>query len=209
MFIKEKNRIFAVVLVLLLFASTLLSCEVEGEGSPAQEVLSSASIKRWNSDASGDEDYSVVTLSPSSLYDGTVAQRIKSVGLEIQTSSYEGFEMVQCDFSLTASLDAEVTVECYSSVDGAEQVLCGTATVQLTAGEAAPVSVSLYNGNTIWKEQTVEYELRFLPTLPLSYEPAATASEGAAKEVLDFATWVAIEYRIEGMVFYGAQTTVT
>ena len=205
-FIKEKNRIIAVFLVVLLFISTLCSCEIEVEGAQPQTVLSSCTAVRWNESASGEDEYSSSSLSSEDLYTGTEGLRLKKLVMQVRTSDYEGYEMVQCDFNVTSNVAAKLTVECFASINGGELIECGTVNLELSADEPTKVGLDIYTGEVIKKGSTLEYEIRFSSTLPFA---DGVPDDAALGTFVDFATWAAIEYKIDGMLFYGAQTTVT
>jgi len=205
-FIKEKNRIIAGFLVFLLFLSSLVSCEVEVEGSPPAEVLTSARAAKWDNGASSDDDYSISTVSLGSLDSGTSEMRLKTLYMDIDTAQYVGYEIVFCEFDITSSSDAKLTVECLSSINGEEYIGCSSTSFELEAETPKKIEVSCSTGVAIKKGETLSYELRFSSTLPFS---EATDGEEPEEDSISFTEWVKIEYVLSGMRFYGVQTVAT
>ena len=195
------RKVFALLLALLVLLA-LVSCEVEMQELPASFFVREAKATVWKEAVSSGSDTEGKTVSPDELESGTSAERFTELSMTLDPTDLAGYQILYCEFELTANTDAELTLEPVvrggKYGGGASQ---GKNNYKLTAGETVTITLSI--GIEI-EDPSVEVGLDVIFTSTLPFR----ASEGDEEtDQIDLVSWAAITYEISGLRFYGAQTT--
>lgn len=201
------RKVFALLLaVVVLFA--LVSCSVEMQELPASYFVRSAEATVWKETVSSEADTEGEGITVDGLENGTSPARLTKLTMTLDPSDLVGYQILYCDFELTANTDAELTLEPVVRIgEDGEARRQGKTDYKLVAGESTEISLAVEIAiNRANEEITVE--ILFTSTLPFASE-AEGGEESEAAEAIDLVSWAAITYEISGMRFYGAQTTAT
>ena len=170
----------------------------------ASQLLCDAEASIWKQVVASEADIEGASVSVSDLENGTAPMRFTSLSMTMDPSDYAGYQILYCDFLLTANVDAQLVLEPLIRVgEAGEAVSQGRNTYNLTGGEATEISLSIAVAVQEASE-SLYLEIAFSSLLPFS------PTEGAAsQEYVELASWAATTYEISGLRFYGAQTTAT
>lgn len=203
------SRKYFSIIIVLIFIFNLASCEVEMEYYGASYLVSSAEAEVYKAGAESEEDVENISVSVASLDEEASPQRYKKILLIMDSTDFFGYQFLYCNFEITSSADALLTLECFSYIgDGGEIKNEGVFEYSLIGEESTEISLPIAVDFTEELPGYVALEIVFSSTSPLS-EEAADGEQGTETEDLTFAEWSAITYKISKMLFYGVQTTAT
>lgn len=170
----------------------------------ASQLLHDAEASVWKEAVTSEADVESASVSIFDLENGTAPMRFTEISVTLDPSGYVGYQILYCDFVLTANVDAQLVLEPLVRVgETGEARSQGRNTYNLTGGEATEISLSIAIAVQEASEN-VYLEIAFSSSLPFA------PTEGAAEqEYVELASWAATTYEISGLRFYGAQTTAT
>ena len=184
--------------IIVLFAS---ACEAELTEASCTVLGTAVEMSVWKEAAVEVTDVESENISLADLVEGSTSARIVNLTLHLNLSGYRGYQWLFCDFNLTASADADLTLEVFvrEGADG-ERVSHGKTEYNLLANEKTEISLATNFGGGYDAVNDLTFEIEFSSSLPFTPEV-----EGG--ESLDFVSWATTMFSVSNLRFYGAQTT--